>query len=81
MNYELLNLYWDLGRDIVEKQEKAKWGDSFLAVMSKDLKRVFPNMSGFSMQNIKRISYWYIFYSHREKGLQLVTQFDMVEKR
>ena len=27
VNYELLDLYWKLGRDIVEKQEESKWGD------------------------------------------------------
>ncbi len=75
VNYELLSLYWDLGRDIVEKQENTRWGDSFLAVMSKDLKREFPNMAGFSTQNLKHIRYWYRFYSHGEKGLQLVTQY------
>jgi predicted nuclease of restriction endonuclease-like (RecB) superfamily len=80
VNYELLSLYWDLGRDIVEKQENAKWGDSFLAVMSKDLKREFPDMAGFSAQNLKHIRYWYRFYSHGEKGLQLVTQFEIVER-
>lgn len=80
VNYELLSLYWDLGRDIVEKQENAKWGDSFLAVMSKDLKREFPGMAGFSAQNLKHIRYWYRFYSHGEKGLQLVTQFEIVER-
>ena len=25
VNYELLDLYWELGRDIVEKQEESKW--------------------------------------------------------
>lgn len=63
VNYELLNLYRDLGKDIVEKQENAKWGDSFLSVMSKDLKREFPDMTGFSTQNLKHIRYWYRFYS------------------
>ena len=29
INYELLDLYWELGRDIVNKQENAKWGDAF----------------------------------------------------
>lgn len=48
INYELLDLYWELGRDIVSKQEHAKWGDSFLNVMSKDLQKAFPGMSGFS---------------------------------
>ena len=80
VNYELLSLYWDLGRDIVERQENARWGDSFLAVMSKDLKREFPDMAGFSAQNLKHIRYWYRFYSHEEKRLQLVTQFEIVEK-
>ena len=48
VNYELLDLYWDIGRDIVVKQKNAKWGESFLATMSKDLRKTFPNMSGFS---------------------------------
>ncbi len=29
INYELLDLYWELGRDIVSKQEHAKWGILF----------------------------------------------------
>ena len=47
MNYELLELYWGIGRDIVAKQKHAKWGDAFLATMSKDLQKSFPDMSGF----------------------------------
>ncbi|MBD5458154.1 MAG: DUF1016 domain-containing protein [Lachnospiraceae bacterium] len=80
VNYELLSLYWDLGKDIVAKQKDAKWGDSFLTVMSRDLKKSFPEMAGFSTQNLKHIRYWYKFYSQGEKGLQLVTQFDIVER-
>ena len=71
VNYELLSLYWDLGRDIVEKQENARWGDSFLAVMSKDLKREFPDMAGFSAQNLKHIRYWYRFSAMEKKGYNL----------
>lgn len=41
MNYELLELYWGIGRDIVAKQKHAKWGDAFLATMSKDLQNHF----------------------------------------
>jgi len=37
VNYELLNLYWNLGKDIVRKQKDSKWGDAFLATLSKDL--------------------------------------------
>lgn len=80
INYELLDLYWNLGKDIVDKQENAKWGDSFLSTMSKDLKKAFPGMSGFSTQNLKHIRYWYKFYSQDVNGLQAVTQFETLEK-
>lgn len=79
INYELLDLYWELGRDIVEKQEESKWGDSFLETMSKDLKKFFPGMKGFSLQNLKSIRYWYRFYNENINGLQLVSQISTVE--
>ena len=80
VNYALLDLYWDIGKDIVAKQKTAKWGDAFLTTMSKDLQRAFPNVSGFSLQNLKSIRYWYKFYNSDENGLQLVSQTDLIEK-
>lgn len=80
INYELLDLYWELGRNIVIKQEHAKWGDSFLNVMSKDLQKAFPGMSGFSTQNLRNVRFWYKFYNDNANCLQVVSKFDMVEK-
>ena len=80
INYELLDLYWELGRDIVGKQESAKWGDSFLNVMSKDLQKAFPGISGFSTQNLRSIRFWYKFYNDNANCLQVVSKFEMVEK-
>ena len=48
VNTEMLNFYWELGNDIVEKQSTAKWGDSFIHQLSKDLLAAFPDMKGFS---------------------------------
>ena len=62
VNTELLQLYWQLGRDIVEKQKNAKWGDGFLKQLSQDLSAEFPEMKGFSLRNIERIRKWYIEY-------------------
>ena len=80
INYELLDLYWELGRDIVGKQESAKWGDSFLNVISKDLQKAFPGISGFSTQNLRSIRFWYKFYNDNANCLQVVSKFEMVEK-
>ena len=79
VNYELLELYWGIGRDIVAKQKHAKWGDAFLATMSKDLQKSFPDMSGFSVQNLKNIRYWYKFYNSEENGLQPVSRMELIE--
>ncbi|MDO4773083.1 MAG: PDDEXK nuclease domain-containing protein [Bacillota bacterium] len=81
VNYELLNLYWNLGKEIVAKQEQYAWGDSFLSLLSTDLKKEFPNMKGFSKENLKHIRYWYLFYSENLIGLQAVTQLEDVERK
>lgn len=79
VNYELLSLYWNLGKDIVRKQKDSKWGDSFLATLSKDLQKAFPGVSGFSLQNLKNIRYWYKFYNENVNGLQAVSHLENLE--
>jgi hypothetical protein len=37
VNRELLTLYWQLGRDILERQVSAAWGDGILDQVSADL--------------------------------------------
>ena len=73
VNTGLLYLYWDLGKMIVEKQSKSKWGDGVVKQLSKDLLSEFPEMSGFSSTNLKYIRKWYQFYS-RAISQQLVDQ-------
>jgi predicted nuclease of restriction endonuclease-like (RecB) superfamily len=63
VNTEMLNFYWELGTDIVEKQKTAKWGDGLVDQLSKDLTTEFPGMKGFSRRNIMYIQQWYLFYS------------------
>jgi predicted nuclease of restriction endonuclease-like (RecB) superfamily len=62
----MLNFYWELGADIVEKQPTAKWGDGFLKQLSSDLMAEFPDIHGFSISNLKYIKQWYLFYNHRD---------------
>lgn len=69
VNTELVGLYWDIGRMIVERQETAGWGKSVVKRLSADLRQEFPGVSGFSTQNL-----WYMrqFYSeyHADERLQ-----------
>ena len=78
VNSELLRLYWQMGKDIVEKQEQAKWGDGFLQTLSADLCKEFPTMKGFSYRNLKSIRQWYLFYSQLDIiGKQVVSQLEV----
>lgn len=62
-NVILIELYWELGREIVARQTEFKWGDNFLQQLSADLKSSFPEINGFSRRNLYTIRQWYIFFS------------------
>lgn len=51
-NRELILLYWDLGRGIVEKQQALGWGKSVVERLSADLQAEFPGARGFSANNL-----------------------------
>jgi predicted nuclease of restriction endonuclease-like (RecB) superfamily len=75
VNQELLQFYWELGGDILERQKKATWGDGFLTQLSKDLCAEFPDLHGFSLRNLKYIRQWVLFWSGASPiGQQLVAQ-------
>jgi len=61
VNSQLLMLYWDLGKRIVEKQESAAWGSGFINQLSKDLKASFPEMKGFSVDNLRFMQRFFYF--------------------
>lgn len=67
VNVHLINLYWELGKAISEKQS-AGWGKSIVSNLSKELRSEFPEMSGFSATNL-----WYMvqFYNEYQSDTNL----------
>jgi predicted nuclease of restriction endonuclease-like (RecB) superfamily len=53
VNGELVLLYWQIGRDILDRQERERWGARVIDRLAVDLKRSFPDMKGFSPRNLK----------------------------
>lgn len=85
VNRELIHLYWYLGKEIYVKQKESYWGENFLESVSRELKRSFPAMSGFSTDNIRFMKRMYLFYNQEtiaddlntvvpEKSAQVVQQ-------
>ncbi|MEO1134906.1 MAG: PDDEXK nuclease domain-containing protein, partial [Cyanobacteria bacterium J06639_1] len=52
VNRELVLLYWQIGRDILQRQAHQGWGAKVILQLSQDLKREFPEMRGFSRTNL-----------------------------
>lgn len=73
VNKELLKLYWYIGKTIIERQKKYKWGSNVIEKLAKDLQNSFPGTGGFSRVNIFRMR---AFYQAYEKVSQAVTQID-----
>ena len=74
VNRELISLYWDIGKKIVEKQEGESWGKSVVENLAKDLQADFPGISGFSSQNLWRMKQFYENYAKNEKLSPLVRE-------
>ncbi|MBD2207446.1 DUF1016 domain-containing protein [Calothrix sp. FACHB-1219] len=53
VNQELVLLYWQIGREILQRQQAEGWGTKVIERIAKDLKREFPDIRGFSSRNLK----------------------------
>ena len=65
VNSVLLHLYWDIGKEVVEKQKKTDWGSGFIEQFASDLRKSFPDIKGFSKRNVYAMRQWYLFYSEQ----------------
>ncbi len=53
VNRELILLYWSIGRDILARQKNQGWGTKVIDRLAKDLRKAFPEMTGFSPRSLK----------------------------
>ncbi len=52
-NAAMVLLYWDIGRSILDRQEREGWGAKVIDRLSADLREAFPDMRGLSPRNLK----------------------------
>src|SRR3989339_816604 len=67
VNKELMQLYWNIGKSIVEKQKAHGWGDSVIKGLAHDLQVAFPGIRGFSSRNLWKMRDLYVSYADNEK--------------
>lgn len=74
VNKELVGLYWDIGRMIVERQADAKHGSAIAEQLSRDLRGEFPGIKGFSRRNVFYMREFYLCYQDEKRVQPLVAQ-------
>jgi len=74
VNTELIQLYYNIGQKIELKQQDTNWGDDLIGQIEKDLKKEFPDMTGFSRRNLIYMRNLYKFIGESQKVQQLVAQ-------
>ena len=83
VNQEMIQYYWDLGRDIVEMHVEDRWGQKVIPTLAADLRREMPDATGLSRSNLYYTKRFYLLYSKeiqklKEAGVESVPHSDEI---
>jgi predicted nuclease of restriction endonuclease-like (RecB) superfamily len=65
VNSQLIELYWEIGKEVSQKTLHANWGSNVIEQISLDLRADFPEMKGFSRRNLYSVKQWFEFYNQK----------------
>ena len=65
-NATMILLYWDIGKLILDRQQKEGWGAKVIDRLSTDLRQAFPDMKGLSPRNLKYMRAFAFAWPERE---------------
>ncbi len=74
VNREMIFLYHHIGTEILRSQKIHGWGSKIIEQLSRDLQSEFPEMKGFSPQNLKYMKRFAQEYSFEAIGQQAIDQ-------
>jgi predicted nuclease of restriction endonuclease-like (RecB) superfamily len=78
VNAGMINLYWEIGKSIYQKQIANQWGAKIVENLANDLKTGLPDTHGFSRSNLYAMRKFYLFYTDspivHQAGGQLTEQ-------
>ena len=77
INNELISLYLDIGKRIVETQKEMSWGKSVVEQLAQDLRREFPDVKGFSARNLWDMRRFYLAYKDNPNLRQVVAEYSL----
>jgi len=73
-NSEMILLYWQIGRDILERQNQQGWGAKVVDRLDDDLRREFPEITDFSSRNLKNMRLFAKTWTDHQFAQRIVAQ-------
>lgn len=73
-NSGMILLYWNIGNEILQRQQAEGWGARVIDRLSKDLSEEFPEMKGFSPRNLGSMKKFASCWTDREILQQVVAK-------
>ena len=73
-NAEQIALYHDIGRELLDRQQRHAWGTKVVDRLAADLCEAFPDMHGLSTRNLKYMRYFAEHCPDRQFGQQPAAQ-------
>ena len=78
VNTAMLEFYWSIGRDLVALRAEERWGAGVVKQFALDMRKTFPDATGFSHSNVKYMKQWYSFYLKQvSKSQRVVGQMEL----
>ncbi|MHB1484310.1 MAG: PDDEXK nuclease domain-containing protein [Saccharofermentanales bacterium] len=74
LNRALIELYWEIGKDIYIQQKEKGWGKSIVEILSNELQNEFPDIKGFSARNLWNMRNFFGTYNQNEILQPLVAE-------
>lgn len=65
VNVELLELYWEIGRQLQQWQDERGWGAAVVERMARDLQDAYPGIKGFSRTSLFAMRQFHSFFGLR----------------
>ena len=74
VNAVLVELYWNIGKHISQQVDSNSWGRGIVKELAEFIKKIEPNIKGFSDKNLWRMKQFYETYEKSSKLSALLTQ-------
>lgn len=68
VNKNLIQLYWDIGKEICERQKRYGWGKSIVEDLALELRETFSGRTGFSARNLWRMRNFFVTFEENGDG-------------